>query len=91
MPSVCLYFQVHQPNRLGPYSVFDIGNKHDYFDENSNEQLCKRVAERCYLPANDIILRLIESTGGEFRVSYSISGIALDQFARYAPAVIESF
>lgn len=91
MPSVCLYFQVHQPNRLTHYSVFDIGNKHDYFDSNSNEELCKNVAERCYFPANDVILKLIDKTEGKLRVSYSISGTALDQFASYSPAVIESF
>jgi len=91
MSSVCLYFQVHQPDRLRAYSVFDIGSRHDYFDEDSNERLCKRIAERCYLPANDLILKLIEETEEKFRVSYSISGVALDQFARYVPAVIDSF
>jgi len=91
MPSVCLYFQVHQPYRLGTYSVFDIGNRHDYFDEDSNEQLCKRVAERCYIPANDLILKLIKQTEGKFKVSYSISGTALDQLALHVPEVIESF
>jgi alpha-amylase len=91
MPSVCLYFQVHQPCRLRPYSVFDIGNKHDYFDEGSNEHLCKLVAERCYIPANDLMLKLIRDMEGKFKISYSISGVALDQLALYVPEVIESF
>jgi alpha-amylase len=76
---------------LRTYSVFDIGNRHDYFDEDSNEELCKSVAERCYIPANDLILKLIKETEGEFKVSYSISGIALDQLALHVPEVIESF
>src|SRR5437764_13006368 len=28
---------------------------------------------------------------GQFRVSYSITGVALDQFQQYAPEVVESF
>jgi alpha-amylase len=91
MPSLCLYFQIHQPCRLGTYSVFDIGNRHDYFNEDSNREICQRVAERCYLPTNEIILKLIRKTQGQFRVSYGISGVALDQLTRHAPEVIESF
>ncbi len=91
MLSVCLYFQIHQPYRLGDYTVFDIGDRQDYFDEDSNEQLCKRAAERCYLPTNDRIFDLIKDTEGRLKVSYSISGVAVDQFGLYAPEVIESF
>ena len=91
MPSVCLYFQIHQPCRLGAYSVFDIGNRHDYFDEDSNERICKSISAKCYLPANDLILKLIRETEKEFRISYGISGVALDQLALYVPEVIESF
>ena len=31
MPDVCLYFQVHQPNRLIPYDFFRIG-EHAFYD-----------------------------------------------------------
>jgi len=91
MPSVCLYFQIHQPHRLRSYSIFDIGDRHDYFDEDRNGQLCRSVAEKCYLPTNDLILQLIKETEGAFRLSYSISGVALEQFATHVPEVIESF
>lgn len=91
MPSVCLYFQIHQPHRLRPYSIFDIGDRHDYFDEDRNGQICRSVAEKCYLPTNDLILQLIKETEGAFRLSYSISGVALEQFATHIPEVIESF
>jgi len=91
MPSVCMYFQVHQPHRLRPYSIFDIGERHDYFDEYGNGRICKKVAENCYLPTNDLILQLIRETDGEFRISYSISGVALEQFAKHTPEVIDSF
>jgi alpha-amylase len=77
--------------RLRRYSVFDIGSNHDYFDEEKNKAILKRVATKCYLPANRLMLNLIDETGGKFRISYSITGIAIEQFEKYAPEVIESF
>ncbi|MBN2458189.1 glycoside hydrolase family 57 protein [Candidatus Woesearchaeota archaeon] len=91
MVSVCFYFQVHQPFRLRKYQVFDIGRNHDYFDEAKNRQIAEKVANKCYLPANRIILDLIKNTKGRFRCAYSITGVALEQFERYTPEVIESF
>lgn len=91
MKSICFYFQVHQPFRLRTYRFFDIGKRHDYFDDLQNEWICKRVADKCYKPANTIIKQLIEQTDGRFKVAYSISGTALEQFASCSPEVIESF
>jgi alpha-amylase len=89
--SVCVYFQVHQPFRLRHYSVFDIGSNHHYFDDIKNEAICQKVARKCYLPANAVILDLIKRTNGRFRCAYSITGTVLEQFERWAPEVIESF
>lgn len=91
MRSVCFYFQVHQPFRLRTFRFFDIGKYHNYYDEYLNKSIVQRVASKSYLPANKIILKLIKKYGEKFKVSYSISGIALDQFERYAPEVITSF
>ncbi len=91
MKSVCLYFQVHQPFRLRTYRFFDIGKNHDYFDDYANRFIMQQVAEKCYMPANAALLELIEKHQGAFRVSFSISGCALDQFEMYAPQVIDSF
>lgn len=91
MVAVCFYFQVHQPYRLRRYSVFDIGKNSDYFDHEKNSSIMRKVAEKCYLPTNRLILDLINETDGRFRVSYSITGVALDQFREYSPEVIESF
>jgi alpha-amylase len=91
MKSVCFYFQVHQPFRLRTYRFFDIGHKHDYFDEYANRYILRQVADKCYLPTNQILLDLIKQHGQEFRVSFSISGMALEQFELYAPEVLESF
>src|SRR3989338_6264557 len=91
MVSVFFYFQVHQPLRLRKYSVFEIGHHNNYFDDNKNEAIIKKVARKCYLPANKVILDLINKTGGKFKVAYSMTGIVLEQLERYAPEVIDSF
>jgi alpha-amylase len=91
MKSVCLYFQVHQPFRLRTYRFFDIGKTHDYFDDYANRFIMQQVAEKCYLPANKVLLNLIKTFGEDFKVSFSISGMAMEQFERYAPKVLESF
>jgi len=91
MVSVCFYFQVHQPFRLKKYSVFDIGNNSDYFDEEKNKEIIKKVAKKCYLPTNKLLLKLIKRHEGKFKVSFSISGVALEQFEKYAPEVLHSF
>ncbi|NLX13757.1 MAG: polysaccharide deacetylase family protein [Phycisphaerales bacterium] len=88
MASVCFYFQVHQPFRLRRYSVFDTST--DYFDEVKNAEICRKVSRKCYLPANRMILDMIRRHGGRFRVSYSLTGVVLDQFERYAPEVLDS-
>src|SRR5436190_16575275 len=89
MASVCFYFQVHQPYRLRRYSVFD--TDHHYFDEHKNAEICRKVAHKCYLPANQVILDLIRVHDKRFRCSYSVTGVALDQFAAYCPEVLDSF
>jgi alpha-amylase len=91
MKTICLYFQVHQPFRFRRYRFFDIGESHYYYDDFSNESIMRKVAGKCYLPANQTILELIEKYGDRFKVSFSISGVALDQFELYAPEVLESF
>ena len=89
--SICLYFQVHQPNRLRLYRFFDIGKDSHYYDDFANRTILRRVAQKCYLPMNALLLDLIEANKGAFKVAFSISGTVLEQFDRYAPEVIESF
>lgn len=91
MKSVCFYFQVHQPFRLRTYRFFDIGHSHHYFDDYQNRYIMKRIADKCYLPMNKLLLDLINEYQGRFKVSFSISGVALDQFRLYAPEVLDSF
>lgn len=89
--SICLYFQVHQPNRLRLYRFFDIGKDSHYYDDFANRTILRRVAQRCYLPMNALLLDLISANKGAFKVAFSISGSVLEQFDRYAPEVIDSF
>ena len=91
MPSVCFYFEVHQPHRVKPYGALRVGRDHHYFDDTLNEAVMRKVAAKCYLPANETILRLIERTEGRFRVSYAITGVAIEQMRRWTPEVLESF
>ena len=89
--SICLYFQVHQPTRLRLYRFFDIGKDSHYYDDFANRTILRRVAQKCYLPMNQLMLDLIGQYKGKFKIAYSISGSALEQFQRFAPEVIDSF
>ena len=89
--TLCLYFQVHQPIRLRKYHFFDIGKNSDYYDDFANRTFTRKIAERSYLPANHTLLELIKKYGKNFKVSFSITGLAIEQFRMYAPEVIDSF
>lgn len=89
--SICLYFQVHQPSRLRLYRFFDIGKNSHYYDDFTNRTIVRRVAQKCYLPMNQLLLELIERNKDQFRVTFSITGSVLEQFDRYCPEVIASF
>lgn len=51
----------------------------------------ERVAAKSYIPMNNLLLELIQKHGKAFKVSFSISGSALDQFQEYTPQVLASF
>ena len=89
--SICLYFQVHQPTRLRLYRFFDIGKDSHYYDDFANRTILKRIAQKCYLPMNELLLEAVKKNKGKFKLAFSITGSALEQFDRYAPEVIDSF
>ncbi len=91
MPAICLYFQIHRPYKLRRYTVFDLGQNSVYEDDDRNCDAMLHAARNCYLPMNDLLLRLIQKHEGRFKVSFSISGMALEQFEQYAPEVLDSF
>ncbi len=91
MKTICFYFQVHQPLRLRKYRFFDMGKNHNYLDDAANRSIMQKVARRCYLPMNALLLKLIEENKGAFKVTFSVSGPAIEQFRMYAPEVLDSF
>ncbi len=95
MPSVCFYFQVHQPYRIRNYTFFDIGKNSAYFEgegENNlnNRFVMEKVARKCYIPTNKILFELLKKHP-EFRFTFSFSGTVLEQMEKYAPEALESF
>jgi len=91
MLNIVFYFQVHQPYRLRRLSVFDVGNVGSPFDEELNRSVIEKVASKCYIPTNQLLLKLIKRFEGRFKVAFSITGTAIEQFKRYAPQVMELF
>lgn len=91
MTSICFYFQVHQPFRIKDYNFFNIGTDTDYEFEEQNKSILDKVSTKCYLKANEVLYQLIIKHKGKFKVSFSISGVALEQFEKYRPDVLDSY
>ncbi|MBA4398014.1 MAG: alpha-amylase [Syntrophus sp. (in: bacteria)] len=91
MPVVCLYFQAHQPRRLRPYSYFDINHVSTYEDAEANRLHLNKAAQKCYLPANRILLEQIRRHKGAFRLAFSLTGVLLEQLEKDRPDVLDSF
>ena len=94
MPSICLYFEVHQPLRLNRFSVFNIGNDISnpvYFNSKLNQEIFEKVARKCYLPTNNLLIDLINQSDGKFRVSFSLTGTFVEYCKQYMPEIIDSF
>lgn len=95
MTSVCMYFEVHQPVRLNRFSVFNIGDKaqknYTYFDDKLNHDIFRKVAKKCYLPTNNLLLDLIDQYDGDFRISFSLTGTFVEFCQKYMPEVLDSF
>ena len=65
---------------LKRYRFFDIGTDHYYYDDYANETSINDVAERSYIPALNTLIEMVKNSGGAFKVAFSISGVALEQF-----------
>jgi alpha-amylase len=89
MASICFYFQVHQPYRLRRYTIFELDSH--YFDDSRNAEICRKVAKKCYLPTNLLLLELIRKYRGRFKIAYSLTGVLLEQLELYAPEVLATF
>ncbi|MBQ3958212.1 MAG: glycoside hydrolase family 57 protein [Bacteroidaceae bacterium] len=89
MKTICLYFEIHQPNHLKRYRFFDIGTDHYYYDDYENERSITDTAQRSYLPALRTMLEMTQTYGKYFRVAFSVSGVVLELLEQYAPEVID--
>jgi alpha-amylase len=95
---IVFYFHVHQPFRVRHYSIFDISNKHDYFDQArydyhskcNNEMIFKKVADKSYRPMNALLEKLVKEHP-DFKFSFSITGTFIEQAEMWAPDILESF
>ncbi|MGJ8634315.1 MAG: glycoside hydrolase family 57 protein [Luteolibacter sp.] len=91
MPDVCLYFQVHQPHRLLSSGAGGTDFAPPYQDKNLNREILNRIADKCYLPANEMFTERIRKSKGLFRMALSLSGTVIEQFREFRPDVLESF
>ena len=89
MTTICLYFKVHQPYLLDVIEAYGMKGEIPVFP--SCWKKMDQLAEECYLPANRLLLELIRRYQGAFRISFSISGTALEQLNRLRPDVVQSF
>jgi alpha-amylase len=92
MSKICWYFHLHQPWRLRPYHLFEVGNQHDYFAtanslDYANQRVLQKVAAKSYRPMlgllNDLLARF-----PNFHWSLSITGVMIEQLQAFAPDVL---
>lgn len=92
MRDIVFYLHIHQPKRVRPYSVFDVGEKHDYFESNEaavdNRAIFHKVASKSYWPMLKL-LRQLADRHERFSVNLSISGVFLEQCEAYDPALLK--
>jgi len=69
----------------------DINPLGTYFNHTLNKEVFEKVARKCYLPTNRILLELIEGFDGEFKISFSITGTFMECCDAHMPDVMESF
>ncbi|GIW65995.1 MAG: alpha-amylase [Candidatus Parcubacteria bacterium] len=89
MTSICFYFKVHQPFRIKNFTIFNIGNDSDYFDDEKNKFYLDRIVEKCYLPTLKIFYELIKETNFRFKFSVGITGTLMEQLQLWHPEVID--
>jgi alpha-amylase len=96
MKSVVLYLHAHQPLRVKPYSIFQAGSDHFYFNDvtpdtdTNNKFIIDKVADKSYLPTNQALIELL-LRHTEFKISLSITGTLIDQLEMWRPDVLQSF
>lgn len=94
--SLCFYFQVHQPFRLSSTTLFEVDKENHLFEGPegySNLAVFDKVARKSYLPMTSLLLEMLELYP-DFRVSFSLSGVFLEQceqFGKIGELVLRNF
>ncbi|MBO3809257.1 MAG: glycoside hydrolase family 57 protein [Candidatus Brockarchaeota archaeon] len=103
MKGVVLCFESHQPYRIRQRIIEQVASKQIvrfrdlekiYFDDELNKQIFKRVSERCYLPASEVLLDIIDKQKSDargLRVAFSLSGLFIEQARQYDERVLQAF
>lgn len=92
MRAICLYLHIHQPVRYREYSIFDVSNESNYFNDTlngrqSNERIFKKVADKSYRPMLSLLEDSMKKYPG-FKVSFSITGTWLEQAEKWDSELI---
>ena len=92
MRAICLYLHIHQPVRYREYSIFEVGNDSNYYNDlydsrQSNHRIFDKVAKKSYRPMLNLLEQKIKSHP-DFKVSFSITGTWLEQAEAWAPDLI---
>ncbi|MBR3169346.1 glycoside hydrolase family 57 protein [Candidatus Saccharibacteria bacterium] len=93
MRAICLYLHIHQPVRYRQYSIFDVGNISNYYEDDyngrqSNRRIFDKVTKKSYRPMLNLLEKNIKAHP-DFKVSFSITGTWIKQAVEYAPDLIE--
>ncbi len=90
MTPICLCLVAHAPYRLRPYSYFDVGRRHDYWDAEGMRRRLATAERLVYEPATAKLARLLDDYPA-FAFSLAISGPLLDQLSAFAPTLLATF
>jgi alpha-amylase len=103
MTDICLIFEVHQPFRLNSKFISNLivpkkitkNNLYElYFDHKINKEIFDRVSEKCYVPANKILMEQVKKfkrKKRKFKFSFSISGVFIEQCEKWNQTLLDSF
>jgi len=77
---------MHQPYRVGKYSIFDVGVKSDYFV--GDREIFLKVADKSYRPMLKLLRKNMDENP-EFKLSLSVTGIFIEQARDWASDIID--
>lgn len=92
MRSCVLYLHMHQPFRVREYSIFDVGNRADYFSDSAhinNQLVFDKVAEKSYRPMLTLLEKLL-GAHPNFQFSLSVTGTFLEQAEMWGGDIIDT-